>query len=668
MPFLEKIEVMAKSELLLAFNELLEERHLPPEAVVDVLQKALAAAYRKEVGAPGSQHVEVELDLAEGTFAVKAEKEVVLEVRNPATEIALEEAERIDPEVELGDVVMVDVTPKELGRVAAQTARQVLQQRLREVERELQYRYFSKLEGEIVNGIVQAVRASGVTIGLEKNAEAVLPRREQIPGERFRVHDRVRALLLEVKPTNKGPQIVLSRAHKNFLRRLLEEEVPEIYRGEVEIRAIAREAGRRSKVAVSAIAPNIDPVGACVGIRGVRIQAIMRELHGEKIDVIEWDPDPEVFIAKALSPAQVLGVYLDAPSRTATVVVPEDQLSLAIGRQGQNARLAAKLTAWRIDIKSVLEAAADALYKLQNDPEYAQMAAAEAETIEEIEAILAKKAEGRLLGPEEYRLLGRFVDRVERGVIAQRTEALSEEARRMAELRAQIPDAAFDLPIDVLGLSPRVTMLLTNAGYNSVGDLMLQMKQNPDEILALDGIGPKAMEQIEETLAFFEQEHAETEAAESAEAAEAAVEATAAEAPESPAAESAPPEEAPAAVEEAPATEGETAPESVETPPQQPAAAEASADEEAQAEQEEEEQEPSLEELFSSVEIPTEALAEVEVEEEPEPEPETPRKKKKKKKKKKPRQYVELAYGEDEDDLIPLKRHKRDDEWEDWEF
>ncbi len=662
MPFLEKIEVMAKSELLLAFNELLEERHLPPEAVIDVLQKALAAAYRKEVGASGSQHVEVELDLKNGTFTVKAEKEVVLEVRSPATEIALEDAERIDPEVELGDVVMVDVTPKKLGRVAAQTARQVLQQRLREVERELQYQYFSKLEGEIVNGIVQAVRASGVTIGLEKNAEAILPRREQIPGERFRVHDRVRVLLLEIKPTNKGPQIILSRAHKNFLRRLLEEEVPEIYRGEVEIRAIAREAGRRSKVAVSAIAPNIDPVGACVGIRGVRIQAIMRELHGEKIDVIEWDPDPEVFIAKALSPAQVLGVYLDAPSRTATVVVPEDQLSLAIGRQGQNARLAAKLTAWRIDIKSVLEAAADALYKLQNDPEYAQMAEAEAETVEEVEAILAKKAEGRLLGPEEYRFLGQFVDRVERGVIAQRAEALSEEARRMAELRAQIPDAAFDLPIDVLGLSPRVTMLLTNAGYNSVGDLMLQMKQNPDEILALDGIGPKAMEQLEETLAFFEQEHKEAEETHAKDAVEAAETVGAAETAKAVSAEALPEESAP--------TEAEAIaePETMVEEEAEPASAEGALAEPSQIdeEDEEEEKEPSLEELFSSVEISTEALADIEDEEEPEPEPETPRKRKKKKKKK-PRQYVELAYGEDEEDLIPLKRHKRDDEWE-WEF
>ncbi len=640
---------MAKSELLLAFNELLEERHLPHDAVVGVLQKALAAAYRKEVGAPSAQPVEVEINLKDGVFSVKAEKEVVLEVKNPTTEISIEEAEQIDPEVELGDVIMVDVTPAQLGRVAAQTARQVLQQRLREVERELQLQHFSKLVGEIVSGVVQAVRPTGITLGLEKNTEALLPRREQIPGERFRVHDRVRALLLEVKPTNKGPQIILSRAHRDFLRRLLEEEVPEIYRGEVEIRAIAREAGRRSKVAVSAIAPNIDPVGACVGIRGVRIQAIMRELHGEKIDVIEWNPDPEVFIAKALSPAQVLGVYLDAENRTATVVVPEDQLSLAIGRQGQNARLAAKLVSWRIDIKSVLEAAADALYKLQNDPEYAEAAAREAETMEEIEAILAKKAEGRLLAPEEYRLLTAFVDRIERGVMEQRAEALSEEARRREEARAQVPDAAFDLPVDVLGLSPRLTMLLTNAGYASIGDLMLQMKLNPDEILALDGVGPKAMEQITENLALFEGEYATEEPAEApAEEAEPEPEGKIAPEAEEGGETEAETETATATAEVAETPAGETEPEPEETGQTEPPA--------------------SLDELFSAVEIPEEELSlESDEEELPEVEPKAP-KRKKKKKKKKPRQYVELAYGEDEEDLIPLKRHKREDEWDEWDF
>ncbi len=238
--------------------------------------------------------------------------------------------------------------------------------------------------GEIISGVVQAVNAQGVTLGLDMKAEGIMPRNQQIPGERFRVHDRVRALLLEVKITPRGPQIILSRAHRNFLRRLLENEVPEIYHGMVEIRSIAREPGQRSKVAVAALQPGVDPVGACVGIRGVRIQAIVRELNDEKIDVIEWSPDPAVYIAKALSPARVSGVYLNDQAKgakTATVVVPEDQLSLAIGRDGQNARLAAKLTGWRIDIKSLPEAAGDAFNRIRTDPDYAAMAAHEADLL-----------------------------------------------------------------------------------------------------------------------------------------------------------------------------------------------------------------------------------------------------------------------------------------------
>ena len=271
-------------------------------------------------------------------------------VEDERTEVALKDALKVDEEAAIGSMVVVETTPKNFGRVAAQTARQVIQQRIREAERDAQFNYFSKQLGEIISGVVQAVNAQGVTLGLEMKAEGTMPRTQMIPGERFRVHDRVRALLLEVKSTPRGPQIILSRAHRNFLRRLLENEVPEIYHGMVEIRSIAREPGQRSKVAVAALQAGVDPVGACVGIRGVRIQAIVRDLNDEKIDVIEWSADPAVYIAKALSPARVSGVYLNEQAKgakTATVVVPEDQLSLAIGRDGQNARLAAKLTAWR---------------------------------------------------------------------------------------------------------------------------------------------------------------------------------------------------------------------------------------------------------------------------------------------------------------------------------
>jgi N utilization substance protein A len=333
-----------------------------------------------------------------------------------------------------------------------------------------------------------------------------MPRNHQIRGERFRLHDRVRALLLEVKLTPRGPQIVLSRAHRNFLRRLLEDEVPEIYHGLVEIRSIAREPGYRSKVAVAALQPGIDPVGACVGIRGVRIQAIVRELNDEKIDVIEWNPDPSGFIAKALSPARVTGVYLNETdnSKTATVIVPEDQLSLAIGRDGQNARLAAKLTAWRIDIKSLPEATTYALVKLQEVPEYAEDAAELVDMVQQVEAVLAKKAEGRPVTPEEYQLLARFVNRVETGAEDRRQAELDAKRAKEDEIRATFPVTAFDVQLDELGISPRITITLTGEGFSTAGDLMLQLEMDSDVILALNGVGPKTMESIQEKLENFE--------------------------------------------------------------------------------------------------------------------------------------------------------------------
>jgi N utilization substance protein A len=307
------------------------------------------------VNTSGAQEITATIDPETGHVTIFAEKEVVEASEDDRTEVSLEEALKVDPQAELGSMVMIESTPADFGRVAAQTARQVIQQRIREAERQSQVTYYSKQLGEIVSGVIQAVNAMGMTIGLEMRAEGTMLRKDMIPGERFRIHDRVRALVAEVKDNPRGPQIFLSRTHRDFLRRLLENEVPEIFHGVVEIRSIAREPGERAKVAVSAAQSGIDPVGACVGIRGVRIQAIVRELHDEKIDVIEWNPDPVAFIAKAISPARVSGVYLNdhnEGSKTATVVVPEDQLSLAIGRDGQNARLAAKLTGWRIDIKS----------------------------------------------------------------------------------------------------------------------------------------------------------------------------------------------------------------------------------------------------------------------------------------------------------------------------
>jgi len=492
-----------KNEFVLAFNEVLEEKGLPREIVIEALEAALASAYRRHENASNAQHVTATIDPESGKVTIFAEKEVVDEVADVRTEVSLRDATKVDPNAAIGEMVIVESTPKNFGRVAAQTARQVIQQRIREAERDVQFTHFGKQVGEIVSGVIQAVNSQAVTLGLEMKAEGQMPRTQQIPGERFRVHDRVRALLLEVKTTPRGPQIILSRAHRNFLRRLLENEVPEIYHGMVEIRSIAREPGQRSKVAVAALQAGVDPVGACVGIRGVRIQAIVRELNDEKIDVIEWSQDPAVYIAKALSPARVSGVYLNEQTRgakTATVVVPEDQLSLAIGRDGQNARLGAKLTAWKIDIKSLPEAAADAIQKLLNDPDYAKIRVAEENIIPQVEIVLAKKSEGRPVTPEEYHLLTQFVDRVERGLIRQRETEQKAEEEEQRKARANVPAAAFEMPMEDFEVSDRVYAVISETGLQTVGDLMMQMALDPDSIWKLSGMGPKAMNELQGAL------------------------------------------------------------------------------------------------------------------------------------------------------------------------
>jgi N utilization substance protein A len=494
---------MSKNEFALAFNEVLEEKQLSKEIILGAIESAMVSAYRRAVNASTAQHVEAKIDPDTGKVTVSAEKEVVEDVQEPKTEVLLEEARKVNPEAQLGDMVVVETTPSDFGRVAAQTARQVIQQRIREAERSNQMQYFERQVGEIVSGIVQATNVQATTLGLDMKAEGVLPGNQRIPGERFKVHDRVRAVVLEVKDGSRGPQIVLSRAHRNFLRRLLENEVPEIYHGVVEIRAIAREPGARAKVAVMATQAGVDPVGACVGIKGVRIQAIVKELHDEKIDIIQWDQDPVVYISKAISPARVSGVYLSEVegSRTATVVVNEDQLSLAIGRDGQNARLAAKLTGWRIDIKSLAEAAGDAIKKLQGDAELAGLLPNAVESIPAVEEVLAKKAENRPITPEEFTMLSQFVDRVERRTIQIKEDAARAEEEKVANVRADVPAAAFAMPLDQVGLKEHVFNILVEAGYDTLGGLMMAMKLDANKVLGLPGIGPKAMQNIEETIA-----------------------------------------------------------------------------------------------------------------------------------------------------------------------
>jgi N utilization substance protein A len=491
-----------KNEFALAFNEVLEEKQLPKEIILSAIESAMVSAYRRAVNASNAQQVEAKINPETGSVAIFVEKEVVEDIQDDRTEVLLEDARRVNPEVNLGDMAIVESTPKDFGRVAAQTARQVIQQRIREAERQMQSDYYEKQVGEIVSGVVQAINMTqGATIGLDMKAEGILPQNQKIPGERFKVHDRVRAIILEVKDSPRGPQIILSRSHRNFLRRLLENEVPEVYHGIVEIRAIAREPGQRAKVGVSATQPNVDPVGACVGIRGVRIQAIVKELHDEKIDIIEWNSDPVIYISKAISPAKVSGVYLSEPEKTATVVVQEDQLSLAIGRDGQNARLAAKLTGWRIDIKSLTEAASDAIGKLQTDSSLIKIAEAEHDHISVIEEIMTKKSAGRPLTPEEFLSLIQFVDRVERRTVEQKNAEAAAEKELTDAARASIPDAAFETDLAALELPDHVYTILTEAEHRTVGDLMMVMKLNPDRILSRAGIGPKSMQAIEKALA-----------------------------------------------------------------------------------------------------------------------------------------------------------------------
>ena len=494
---------MAKNDFALAFNEVLEEKQLAKDVVISAIESAMVSAYRRAVGASTAQHVEAKLDPETGLVTVFAEKEVVEDsVVDERTEVLVDEARKVNPEAQPGDMVLVESTPSDFGRVAAQTARQVIQQRIREAERSNQREYYQRQEGEIVSGLVQAINAQGITIGLEMKAEGTMPNNQRIPGEKLKLHDRVRAVVIEVKDGTRGPQIILSRAHRNFLRRLMENEVPEIYHGIVEIRAIAREPGARAKVAVSATQQGIDPVGACVGQKGVRIQAIVKELHDEKIDIILWDSDPVAYISKAISPARVSGVYLSEDERTATVVVGEDQLSLAIGRDGQNARLAAKLTGWRIDIKSLTEAAGDSLNKLKGDEELQGMLKAAVEAMPQIEETLAKRAESRPVTPEEFHALEQFVDRVERRMILAREEASRVEDERLAAIRADIPAAAFSMPlVDVTEIKEHVFNILTEAGYETAGQLMFDLKTDQNKVLGLAGVGAKAIQNIEESLA-----------------------------------------------------------------------------------------------------------------------------------------------------------------------
>jgi len=343
------------AEFMQAFEQLGREKGIAPVILFDAIEAALISAYKRNFGS--AQNVRVSLDRTTGEIHVYARKTIVEESQDARLDMSLTEARSLDMRYELEDVVEVEVTPKNFGRIAAQTAKQVVVQRIREAERGMIYEEFSSRQSDIVNGIVQRIEQKNVFVDLGKS-EAVLAPSEQMAGETYKHGDRLKTYIIEVKKTTKGPQILISRTHPGLLKRLFELEVPEIHDGIVEIKSVAREPGMRSKIAVHSRDENVDPVGACVGHKGMRVQTIVNELKGEKIDIVKWNSDPAKYIANALSPAKVVSVTINEAEKMSRVIVPDYQLSLAIGKEGQNARLAAKLTSWKIDIKSESQALA----------------------------------------------------------------------------------------------------------------------------------------------------------------------------------------------------------------------------------------------------------------------------------------------------------------------
>jgi transcription termination/antitermination protein NusA len=425
-------------DLMQVIDQIGREKGIEKGILIEAVGAAILSASRKSL--PASQaalDLRVDFDGKTGQFMLYAVRKVVEEPLNPKIEISLEEAQQISPGAHVGDEVKtpVPVPAQSFGRIAAQTAKQVIIQRVREAERDSVFQTFKEKEGELVHGVVQRVIKGNAILNIGK-AEAILPVREQLPREEFRVGDRVRAYILDVKKTSKGSQIVVSRTHPGFLKRLFDLEVPEIYEGIVEVKVAAREAGERAKIAVVSKDSNVDPVGACVGYRGARVQAIVRELQGEKIDIVPWREDPAAFVKAALAPADVQNVTGDSETRTLRVLVADDQLSLAIGKRGQNARLAAKLVGWKVDIKSMSE--------------------------------LQREAEATL------------------------TVLMGGDARR-EPTASHDPDAALKQFVALPGVGEKLAARLVAAGYLS---LAMLADAKVEALQEIEGIGPKSAERI----------------------------------------------------------------------------------------------------------------------------------------------------------------------------
>jgi N utilization substance protein A len=475
-----------KNDFLIAITQVCAERRLPKEVVLDAIEQALVLAYKRNFG-PG-QNIEVRIDPNTGRARVFANKDIVETVEDPRLQISLEEARQADAAAVVGSITRTEMTPKNFGRIAAQTAKQVILQRIREAERETMYADWSDRLGEDVLGTIRNIDAAGNVILSLGRSEAVMPKSEQIPAEHYAPNQRLRTYIYEVERTNRGPRIKVSRTHQKLLRRLLENEVPEIFQGTVEIKGIAREPGSRSKVAVAATQAGVDPVGSCVGMRGVRIQNIVNEMNGEKIDVVAWAPAEPDFVANALSPAKVEHVWLDPDTKTATVVVPDNQLSLAIGKEGQNARLAAKLTSWRIDIKSLTEAAEETERRAKEAAE-AKAREAELERKRQEAAALIAEAE-RALAAEAAAQAATPVSEpvVEEAAVAETavTEEVQAAAAAVAEETAPVEAAAPEqqaeaatAPTAVPGTAPTPE---TESGAPQEPEVKWEMEKELDEV------------------------------------------------------------------------------------------------------------------------------------------------------------------------------------------
>ncbi len=464
-----------KSDFLIALTQLAAERHLPKEQVLQAIEVALASAFKKDSLVMG-QNISVKLNPNSGEVNVYATKTVVDELEDDKREVLLKDAQKVKKDIALGDELAIEALPHQVSRIAAQTAKQVVLQRLREVERELVYAEFQDREGEVISGVIDQIEAGRIIIIDLGRAQAVLLPEEQIPTERYRKGQRLKLFVLEVRRSAKGPEILVSRNHRNLLKRLFEVEVPEVYNGIVEIKAISREAGSRSKVAVMSRQEGIDPVGSCIGMRGNRIQSIVNELQGEKIDLVRWDKDPRVFIANALSPSEVVHVDTTGADESAIVVVPERQLSLAIGKEGQNARLAAKLVNFRLDIKSMSEWEEIKAHRQANVEEAARAATLE----KQVEAPVVATAPVAETEPVE--------------VVAEELEAVVAEAEQIVEEAAQA--LALEAAVDEAD-APVLEVVAEVAVQDAIAPDAVQetAKLSPEEELALLALDEEEEEQ-----------------------------------------------------------------------------------------------------------------------------------------------------------------------------